>query len=304
MCIVGDTEQRTEGNRAEGPRRLTAGADPEWKRCVASGLVSGEGVDPSRSRRRTERRKAKTADDKLRADADGFIEEQVDSGAEDKRLMVLVPELAQVLGVIARKDNTLSAVLRDLWDRGTAQTLAKNSPERATGALVSILTHITPHELRARLDSTEIANGFMNRFVIVAARRSKFLSRGGNVPSAVRAVLADKVRDALDQAKLLNEVDMTPEAWRLWDEKYELLVTRPRGLVGVLTARAAPMVRRFALLYALLDERSVVGVEHLEAALELWRYVEDSAGWVFGDRFGIESSMTVCSTSPTPASPG
>jgi hypothetical protein len=46
------------------------------------------------------------------------------------------------------------------------------------------------------------------------------------------------------------------------------------------------MVRRFALIYALLDERLVVDVEHLRAALEMWRYVEESTVWVFGDRFG------------------
>lgn len=286
VCIVGETSSGRKGTSAEGPRRLLAAADPDWNRCVASGLVSGEGVIHHVRDARTQRRKAKTADDKLRADDDGFIDEQVDSGSEDKRLMVLVPELAQVLGVIARKDNTLSAVLRDLWDRGTAQTLAKNSPERATGALVSILAHITPVELRARLDSTEIANGFANRFLFIAARRSKLLPRGGSTPSGTIATYGSRLAAALTQARMVNEMDMTEQAWGLWDGHYERLTTRPAGLVGAITGRAAPIVRRLAALYALMGERPQVEAEHLLAALELWRYAEESVIHVFGDRLG------------------
>jgi hypothetical protein len=218
--------------------------------------------------------------------ADGLVAELVDAGVQDKRLMVFEAEFAKVLAVGGRKDSTLSAVLRDAWDGIRLQTTSKNSPEQATDALVSVLTQITPMELQARLDSVEIANGFMNRFVIVAAKRSKFLPRGGNVPARVYHTLVGPLSDALMQARALNEVGMTDEAWALWDGRYESLVIRPPGMVGALTARAAPMVRRLALLYALMGERDTVHVEHLQAALELWRYVEDSTRWVFGDRFG------------------
>ena len=283
--IVGETDSGRKGTAAESPRRIVAEADPTWAACVKSGLASGEGVIHHVRDERRERRPPRKGEVSL--DSDGLIEEVVDAGVEDKRLMVFESEFAKVLAVVSRRDSTLSAVLRDAWDRGDLQTLSKNSPEKATAALVSVLTQITPTELEARLDSTEVANGFMNRFVIVAARRSKLLPRGGNVPPGVRTVLADQVRSALSHARNLNEVGMTLEAWQSWDPGiYGSLVVRPHGLVGVLTARAAPMVRRLALLYALLDERSVVDVEHLEAALELWRYVEDSARWVFGDRFG------------------
>jgi hypothetical protein len=126
----------------------------------------------------------------------------------------------------------------------------------------------------------------MNRFVLVASRRSKLLPRGGNVPMALANELAPKLANALRSARNCMTVDMSNEAWCLWDRCYKALVTRPPGLVGVLTARAAPMVRRFALVYALMDERPVVELEHLRAALEVWRYGERSARWVFGDRFG------------------
>lgn len=282
-AIVGETDTGRKGTAAQSPRQLVELADPTWRECVVSGLASGEGVIHHVRDPRSERRKPKKGET---ADPDGMVGELVDAGVKDKRLMVVESEFAKVLAVNSRKDSTLSMVLRDAWDRGTLRTLSKNSPERATGVLVSVLAQTTPMELHARLDGTEIANGFMNRFVIVAARRSKLLSRGGNVPPSVQARLSVPLREALARAQGVTEVEMSEEAWALWDEGYEPLIARPAGLVGVLTARAAPMVRRFALLYALLDSRTVVEVEHLKAALALWRYVEESTRWVFGDRFG------------------
>lgn len=281
--IVGETDSGRKGTATESPRRIIGAADETWKCRVRSGLASGEGIIHHVRDERSQRRKVRKGE---LGDSDGMVEELVDPGVEDKRLMVFESEFVKVLAVAGRKDSTLSAVLREAWDRGDLQTLSKNSPEQATGALVSVLAQITPFELEARLTSTDMANGFMNRFVIIAAKRSKLLPRGGNVPPAMCASFGRSVADALTQARRLTEVDMTPEAWQLWEEKYESLVTRPRGLVGTLTARATPMVRRFALLYALMDERSNVHVQHLEAALELWRYVEESSRWVFGDRFG------------------
>ena len=284
VVVVGDTSSGRKGTSAEGARRLLVEADPSWKRSVASGLVSGEGVIHHVRDPRTGHRKAKKGEQG--ADGDGFVEEEVDAGAEEKRLMVLVPEFAQVLATITRKDNTLSAVLRDMWDRGDAQTLAKNSPEHATGTLVSVLAHITPAELRARLNSTEIANGFANRFLFIAARRSKLLPRGGSVPHDTICDLARHIEDALVQARLLDEMGMSEAAWTLWDGWYERLTTRPPTLLGAVTGRAAPIVRRLSLIYALMDERAQVEEGHLLAGLELWRYVEESATYIFGDRLG------------------
>ena len=291
-AIIGETSSGRKGTSAEGLRRVFTEVDSDWRRCITSGLVSGEGVIHHVRDPRSATRKARTADEKLQAGDDGFIEEVVDGGASDKRLMVIVSEMAQVFSVIARKDNTLSAVLRDLWDRGNAQTLSKNSPERCTGALVSILAHVTPTELRARLDSTEIANGFANRFVFIVAKRSKLLPRGGSIPPKDVWKLAQCLEAALQHARRLTEIDMDDGAWELWDEHYEKLTRRPPGLAGALTGRAAPIVRRLALIYCLLDERDRVCQEHLRAALEVWRYAEDSIRCVFGNRIGEKFADT------------
>jgi hypothetical protein len=58
------------------------------------------------------------------------------------------------------------------------------------------------------------------------------------------------------------------------------------GIFGKVTARAAPQVLRISLIYAMLEGSPEIRREHLEAAMEVWRYAEDSAAYIFGDAMG------------------
>ena len=53
-----------------------------------------------------------------------------------------------------------------------------------------------------------------------------------------------------------------------------------------MTARAEAQVMRLACLYAVEDMSYVVGLAHLQAALEVWRYCFESAAYIFGDSLG------------------
>jgi hypothetical protein len=55
---------------------------------------------------------------------------------------------------------------------------------------------------------------------------------------------------------------------------------------GAATGRAEAHTIRLALIYALLDRSTTIGLPHLDAALALWRYARDSTRWVFGDSLG------------------
>ncbi len=205
---------------------------------------------------------------------------------DDKRLFVFEGELAQVLKVMGREGNTVSPVIRDLWDRGDVRTLSKNSPVRATGALVSILAHVTADELRRGLTGTEIANGFANRFLFVCARRSKQLPEGGDLSDDELRPLADRLRDALRLAGVQGRLERDVDARSHWADVYgELSEGRP-GLLGAATSRAEAQVGRLAVLYALLDLSGEVRAEHLRAALALWDYCYRSAAHVFGAALG------------------
>jgi hypothetical protein len=64
-------------------------------------------------------------------------------------------------------------------------------------------------------------------------------------------------------------------------------------MYGSATARAASQVLRLALIYALLDGSAQICRQHLDAALEVWRYCDESARFIFGDRIGNPIADTI-----------
>ena len=82
---------------------------------------------------------------------------------------------------MTREGNTLSSLIRDAWDKGDLRTLTRNCPLKATAAHISIVGHITQAELSRYLTATDAVNGFANRFLWIAVRRSKLLPLGGRI---------------------------------------------------------------------------------------------------------------------------
>ena len=78
----------------------------------------------------------------------------------------------------------------------------------------------------------------------------------------------------------------TEAAEQRWEAIYTGLAEEQPGLLGAITARAEAQVLRLSCIYALLDKTDTVEVPHLDAAYALWRYCEDSARHIFGDRLG------------------
>ena len=200
--------------------------------------------------------------------------------------MVQAGEFAAVLKVATRDGATLSPVLREAWDGKTLRTLAKNSPATATGAHISITAHITHEELARSLDSTEIANGFANRFMWVCARRSKLLPWGGSVRDTRVDGLALVVERAAENARRPGEFHFDDGATRLWETSYAKLTEAKPGLLGAIVGRSEAHVLRLACIYASLDSSRTITVEHLNAALAVWDYCERSARHIFGNRLG------------------
>lgn len=267
--LVGDTSRARKGTSESQVRRLVELVEPDWlSRRVQSGLSSGEGV--------------------IHAVRDPVLSEGkvVDPGAEDKRLLVVESEFASTLRVLGRDGNTLSPVLRNAWDGRPLQTLTRNNPARATGAHVSLIGHITREELLRYLTETEAANGFGNRFLWLCVRRSKLLPEGGSLMDAELSPIAERLRRAVTFARAIGRVQRDDEARAVWAEVYPALTEGKFGLLGAMVARSEAQVTRLALLFALLDLSSVVRRIHLESALALWDYAEQSASTIFGEALG------------------
>lgn len=280
--LVGKTSKARKGTSWGRIGRLFREVEGEWAdERVQGGLSSGEGLiwavrDPI-----TKQERVKEKGQPVRYEA-----VEADPGIEDKRLLALEPEFANVLKQTERTGNTVSVILRNAWDGRDLRSMTKNSPARATGAHVSLIGHITADELRRYLTATESANGFGNRHLWVCADRSKLLPEGGRVNAEAWECLRTDLAEALAFARSAGEVSRDDEARAIWREVYAPLSEGRPGLAGALLARAEAHVMRLALIYALMDRAAVIGAAHLLAALALWDYCERSVYFVFGDHLG------------------
>lgn len=283
VCLVGVTAKSRKGSSEAQTRARMRAVDHGWETTrVVSGLSSGEGLiwqvrDPIEKQ---ERSKAK-----------GEVPYEtviVDEGESDKRLTVIEPEFASTLRVMAREGSTLSAIVREAWDRGTLRALTKNSPARATDAHISIIGHVTRDELMRYMDRTEMGNGFANRFLWVCAKRAQELPEGGAIQDVNFGPFTSRLKEAIDFARKVGTGELVRDAQARgrWRSEYGSLSAGRPGLLGAATSRAEAQVLRLSLLYALLDQSREICLPHLEAALAVWRYCDASAHYIFGDALG------------------
>ncbi|MHB1570018.1 MAG: YfjI family protein [Solirubrobacteraceae bacterium] len=257
MCLTGDTARARKGSSWDHVCRLITTIDPTLGPRILTGLSSGEGViwsvrDPAGQ----------------------------DPGPGDQRLLVIEPEFASALRAASREMSTLSPTLRSGWDGRPLAILTRTAPARASEAHVAIIGHITQHELRRHTTSLELANGFMNRVLIICCRRQRLLPEGGNPDPLHQTGLGRLLAAALKQARTAGQIRLTPDARELWHHAYRRLAAEPADqLIAQITARAEAHVIRLALIYALTDGERHIRPAHLTAALALQDYAARSAAW-------------------------
>ncbi len=257
MLLVGDSARARKGSSWDHVRRLLATVDPSLEPRVLTGLSSGEGLiwsvrDPAGQ----------------------------DPGIIDQRLLVIEPEFASVLKAASREISTLSPTLRSAWDGRPLAILTRTAPARATGAHVAVIGHITQHELRRHITSTELANGYLNRILIIACRRQRLLPDGGHHDPLAQTGLDRMLATALKHARSTGRVSLDDPARERWHHAYRELALEPAdGIIGQITARAEAHIIRLALIYALADGQNQIRAQHLTAAIALHDYAARSAAW-------------------------
>ena len=257
VLLVGDTSRARKGTSWDHVRRLICEADPTLHARILTGLSSGEGLvwavrDPDQS----------------------------DPGVTDRRLLALEPEFVSVLRSAGREISTLSPTLRSAWDGRPLQLLTRTAPARSSEAHISLIGHITQHELRHHLTQVELANGLANRFLLCACRRTRLLPEGGRSDPLHGTGLTGLLGGAIRHARTAGRLKLDTGARELWHYAYQQLATVPAaGIAAALCARSEAHVIRLALLYALADGERKINSEHLQAALALHDYAARSASW-------------------------
>ena len=258
MLLVGDSSRARKGSSWDHVHRLITTADRSIEHRILTGLSSGEGLiwsvrDPAGP----------------------------DPGHADQRLLVIEPEFASVLKTAGREISTLSPTLRSAWDGRPLAILTRTAPARSSSAHVSLIGHITGHELRRHLTTIELTNGYLNRILLIACRRQRLLPEGGNPDPLANTGLDRILATTIKHAQTAGEIRLAPDARELWHHAYHQLAAQPAddGIVAQITARAEAHVIRLALIYTLADGQPEIGAPHLRAALALHDYAARSASW-------------------------
>lgn len=273
--VVGRTSDGAKGTSCNVVISIARQALENFYEHVASGLSTAEGLIEA-----------------VR-DGDESDDENADSGVTDKRLLVIESEYRQVLSRSRRDGNTLAPTLRQVWDHDTLRTMTRSKSRlTATNPHIGIIGHITPGEFSAELRESDLSGGSVNRLLICLSRRSKLKPDLGNVPDEVIAGTGELFRLAVKAGAERGAMGFAENVWPRWEQVYaELNRDRADTRAAAATARGVPHVLRLALLYALLDSAEQIGLEHLEAAVALWRYCEDSARWLFST-YELEAGET------------
>lgn len=284
VAIVGATATGAKGTSWAVIRLFLREAIPDWLSCIKGGFGSGEAIISELG--------GYWSSEKMN-DA-GSVPTAAES--RETRALVYEPELSRLLAASARDGSTISAVLRGAWDSGTLELRRAKARIVATDAHLSVLAHITPDELRAKLTGLDIAGGFANRFLFVCARRSKKLPSGGHLDDATIAPLVRRLNAAVASARAEPRVmNRTAEADVLWTTLYNAEPDRD-GLVGEITARPHPQRLRLAIVFAILDSADAIRPEHLHAAEAVWRYCVASAEHIFRGRQGDDVADRLLNT--------
>jgi hypothetical protein len=223
------------------------------------------------------------------ATGEGLINKVADrDGNDDKRVYVVEPEFSRVLLQARREGNILSQIIREAFDSGDLRVITRSNPLYAHGAHICLTGHITPEELQQRFDSIEMVNGFGNRFLWFAVKSEKLLPYSPPLPERELGRFAERLCTTIQfiRESKLGRVDMDDPALKIWESLYSKLSDDKPGFAGSLLARGSSIVLRLALIYALLDMSQVIQPVHLQAAMAVWRYSEQSVETLFGGRSG------------------
>ena len=231
---------------------------------------------------------------------DGFMQGKDEVGAiTDKRLFIRESEFSNVMHQAARNGNTLSAGLRDAWDGVGIQPATKLKGTWASHPHIAIAGACTPIELLALTTKNDVSNGFLNRFIIFWAERTKLIPFPQCTHIDTVNLLATKINAIIQFAKsdyvwnknpsLASEdnrqITLSDDAKRTYGALYINVFPKYNDgdNVAALTERKAPYLLRMAALFAISDFSLVIEEWHINAAYEWVKYWHESVKFIFND---------------------
>jgi hypothetical protein len=213
----------------------------------------------------------------------------------DKRLFILESEFVKLLALSKNNNNTILPTLRDVWDHGSAiYPLTKHNPIKSTSPHVAIYGNVTPNELRATLNPTDIYGGTVNRFLFFYAERLKAVAFPSSTPHEQVAFFTDKLARIITWSKMdygtsndngqATIACLSDNAKAFWVQEHKRISSNYGSpLVAEATGRRTPYALRLALLFAITDQSLIIEHHHLRAAIAWVDFSAQTADYLFGD---------------------
>lgn len=205
----------------------------------------------------------------------------------DYRLWIVEEEAVNILTAGSRGANNMSAVIRKAFDSGSINVHRARSSVVINGAHICIVGHMTEEELRGRLPRVDAINGFMNRFMMIGVKFTEAKTQKATIiPDATMDEIVNLTVDAIDFTRSYAPLQV---GWETGiDDEYDdfrrehIARTKDlRGAYGAAVRRADTHVLRMATLFAALDRQQKIKGKHLESAIGMWTYAQETARYVF-----------------------
>lgn len=267
VALVGTSGNGRKGASFGIARLLLREVDPQWAdELISRGLRSGEALI-----------------DLLRDECpNGTF-----SAAPDKRLLFFEQEFVQVLKLMKRDGNTLSSVIRQLWDDGQVQSVSLANPRRATDAYPGCIVHVTPRDLSQHMQTTEAFNGFANRFLWLRTRKVRSIPHAEDLKLDPVQEQLQRLARIVERAKQRGEIKKSPAARIVWEAIYlDFDDDDDESITASIAARGPAYILRLSLVFALLDNAEFIEPVHLEAAKAIWEMNEASIEATWGELKG------------------
>ena len=161
----------------------------------------------------------------------------------------------------------------------------QKSPADCQEPFVSIMAGTTQAWLQKALTEKEIYGGFANRWCYFSGSPKE----PNPSPQKVNAYKRDELIQKINEIRLWaqdvpdGEISITGEADALFAEYYCASYWRCliEGLIPTLIVRIQDFIWKIALLYAADDMSAIITRDHLDAAIAVGNYLEDSVAEVF-----------------------
>jgi hypothetical protein len=271
FLLVGTSSRARKGNTTNALLEVIERVSPGYRNSIITGLSTGQGLI-----------KALIKEPSDPAEREKIEREKLPYDPIAPSVLIEISEFSELLAVMSRDENTLTAVMRNAWDGKMLAVTVKKDPLKVGNVSIANVSHITMSELKAKLTETDKANGFANRFLLIYSQRAKILPDPIMPDVALDEVVAE-LDKAVEASECVGLVVRDSDAKIIWDEEYKRLTDRGDSLIDTILGRAEAHVLRLSLLYALLDGSKEIKKVHLEAALAVWDYSEDSVKCVYGN---------------------